>query len=274
MQSFVRTDKALPPAALLFVLTLLALGLPASGVAASARSWSAPVELAGPAGSVGAPQISLDGSGESVAVWDVGYGVQAFARAPGTRPFVSKATDVVQAAVRPVGGSYGTAQTLSNPDADAYSASDGTDAEGEAIAVWTQAQTDEASFGEKSTIEYALRPAGGSFGPAKLLSAAGAQGEEPSLAVNAAGEAVAVWLGAKGTEIQYATRGPGGTFGAPQTFAPTGSASPDDPHAALDGRGDAIIVWDEGENRARACISGRSRPRSAPARQSLDRRSS
>jgi hypothetical protein len=74
-------------------------------------------------GTATAPQIAIDSAGKAVATW---Y------RFEGT-------TDRIQAAVRPAGGSFGTAVTLSDPSVEAYEpkVGAGPNADANAAVVWT-----------------------------------------------------------------------------------------------------------------------------------------
>lgn len=242
---------------ILLIASLCAFGLQAPAAGAAERSWSSPAALSGHANAAGFPQVSLAEDGDAISIWNIGYGVEGAARAPGVRPLLSKAHEVVQTAIRPDGGSYGAAQTLSDTESNAYSAGIGTAADGEAIAVWTQDQEPETTPGERSEIEYAIRPAGaGAFGTAKVLSVAGVAGEGASIAMNPAGEAIVVWLGAEDTEIQYATRSAGGAFGAVTSIKPGAGISVSDAYAAIDPHGDAIVSWGDDEEPSSGVFRG------------------
>jgi hypothetical protein len=74
-------------------------------------------------GTASAPQISIDSNGKAVAVW---YRFEG-------------ATDRIQAAVRPVGGTFGAAVTLSDPSIEAFEPQvvAGPNADANAAVVWT-----------------------------------------------------------------------------------------------------------------------------------------
>jgi hypothetical protein len=88
------------------------------------------------------------------------------------------------------------------------------------------------------------RSAGGTFSSPQALSDLGAYAEQPDVAVDAHGNATAVWLSAVGAErrVQAAYRPAGGSFGAIQTLSQAG-AEADDPRVSIDGQGDAVAVW-------------------------------
>ncbi|HEX6229975.1 MAG TPA: hypothetical protein VFZ41_11005, partial [Solirubrobacterales bacterium] len=84
----------------------------------------------------------------------------------------------------------------------------GVDSAGNAVAVWSR------SNGSHTIIQAAVRPAGGTWGPVADLSAAGRDATEPQLAVDPAGNAVAIWSRSNGshTIIQAAGRSAGGPW--------------------------------------------------------------
>ena len=157
-------------------------------------------------------------------------------------PLLSKATFVVQASIRPAGGTYGSPQTLSEPSTNAFSGGIASDGAGEAIAIWTQDQEP-----EKPVVRYAVRAPAGTFAPAQSLSLPGVASEQPAVTMNAGGEAVAVRLETDGTEFQYALRPAGGSFGTPVTVKAAAGSTVDALQPVLDAQGDLILSWDEEE---------------------------
>ena len=85
------------------------------------------------------------------------------------------------------------------------------DAAGDAVAVWDR------SNGANTIVQAAARPAGGSFGAPVDLSVAGGNALVPQVAIDPAGDAVAVWTRFNGSNVivQAAARPAGGSFGAP-----------------------------------------------------------
>jgi hypothetical protein len=124
----------------------------------------------------------------------------------------------IQAKFRPAGGAYGAAQTLSASGRDASEPQVAFDPSGNAIAVWTRFD------GAVTRIESAFRPAGGSFGAATPISAAGQNASAPRLSIDASGRAVAVWERSDGTSlrIEAAVRPPGGAFNAAEVLSEAG----------------------------------------------------
>jgi hypothetical protein len=128
------------------------------------------------------PQVAFDPSGNAVAVWSRFDGAKSR----------------VQAAIRPAGGSFGTAQTLSLAGQSATNPQVSMDQSGDAVAVW------ERSDGTNLRIETSIRPAGGSFGAVTVLSAAGQDAYEPKVGAgpNIDDNAVAVWTRSDGTKLR------------------------------------------------------------------------
>jgi PKD domain len=106
------------------------------------------------------------------------------------------------------------------------------DPAGNVTAIWARHN------GSNYIVEARARPAGGPWGPVEPLGAPGAVTGSPRVAVDNAGNAVAVWKEA--TAIKAAVRPAGGAWTSGQTLA-TGSV--DAPDVAVNARGDAIAVW-------------------------------
>ena len=125
------------------------------------------------------------------------------------------------------------------------------DPAGNALALWSR--YDGATSNPAYRIQAAYRPAGGSWGPAQTVSAAGRDAVIPQVAFDGAGGAVAVWRRYNGSVdiVQVARRGPGpgGQFGMPLDVS-LGGASASDPQLAVGtvgaAAGSAIIAWVQG----------------------------
>jgi hypothetical protein len=138
---------------------------PAGGNFGLTRDISAAAENSG------APQIAVDQAGNAVFVWST-FG----------------ATERVQARFRSAAGGLGPIQNISaeggNPDEQQVA----FDPAGNAVAVWVR---DDAAGSHR--VQAAFRPAGGSFEPAQTLSAGGQDAAAPQVAMDTAGNALAVW---------------------------------------------------------------------------------
>jgi hypothetical protein len=116
------------------------------------------------------------------------------------------------------------------------------DAAGNAIATWS------SNTGLESAVRYAIRPAGGVFGPATTLDdPAATVAQFPDIAVAPNGLAVIGWrriIGMK-AEAGYSIRPPGGTFSPPQSIAgdPGAANLNSSPEVVLDDTGAGIATW-------------------------------
>lgn len=124
------------------------------------------------------PQVAFDPAGNALAVWS---------RSNGTH-------NIVQAAFRPAGGAWQLpANDLSATGQSAFDAQVAFDAAGNAVAVWYRYN------GTHYIVQAAVRPAGGAWQAAQDLSASGQNASEQQVALDAAGNALAVWQRFNGT---------------------------------------------------------------------------
>ncbi|HMI98544.1 MAG TPA: PASTA domain-containing protein [Gaiellaceae bacterium] len=198
------------------------------------------VLLAGPAaadaGTVDNPHVALDGSGNAVAVW--------------------QSDGLVQAGVRPAGGSWGARQDIS-ARVGATDPQVALDPAGDAVVVWVR------SDGSNSRVQAATRAAGGPWGPPQDLFAVGQFGGGPQVALDAGGNAVVVWVRSDGSSpsVQATVRPAGGTWATPQDLSAAGlhAYAPD---LGVNAAGDAVVVWEssDSQNGSRAVVQGAVRP--------------
>ncbi len=139
--------------------------------ATGAGAWQAPVNLSEAGQSAEAPGVAIDASGDIVAAWE--------------RPFEGK--QVIQAASRPAGGSWGAVTRLSEPGQSAYYPRVAAGPHGEGTVVW------ERYNGTFTIVQSAVSTPGGTWtGPINLSSEI-----ENSLlggvSSDAQGNALAVW---------------------------------------------------------------------------------
>jgi hypothetical protein len=201
---------------------------------ASSGLWEAPVAISPDGGGWLRPQVAVDARGDAVAVWSYPY--------PEGSPS-AVVNDTIQAAERPAGGSGWEPAVWVSPFGKApyeqrfsLAPQVAIDSEGEAVAVWED-QAESASVFHKF-IEAAVKPPNSAtWGSPVVLAEAGRQ---PQVAMDASGDAVAVWPG------------PGGLYSATlsassSTWQPPVSVSAneaEDPHVAIDSLGDAVVAWE------------------------------
>lgn len=125
------------------------------------------------------PQGALDAAGNATVTW------------VGEDPASKK--QVVLEADRPAGGAFASPQSVSDPSLETgpngpQSPVVGSSPNGETLIAWVR-------YPEPSRVEAAARPPGGIFGPQQPISPDGKSGtvEEPKLAFDDAGDAVAAW---------------------------------------------------------------------------------
>jgi hypothetical protein len=176
---------------------------------ADGQNWSAPVTL-GPGVT---PSVAIAPDGRAVIAWE------------GTANNV----DTVQASVRPPGGQWSPAVTLTGDSGHPVVAMDGS---GNAIAAWAAAA---------GPIETASLPAGGTWTAVTTLAT---RGQAVDLAVNAAGSAIITW-GTRTATVAASGTVQGG-FAAPVTIGfpppyPVGHT-----RVVLNGLGDAAAAWTNG----------------------------
>lgn len=202
---------------------------------ASSGLWQTPVAISPEGGGSLRPQVAVDARGDAVAVWSYPY--------PEGSPS-AVVNDTIQAAVRPaVAGEWEPAAWVSElgkaPDKNRFSKAPhvAIDAEGEAVTVWEDQASESASV-VHNLIEAAVKPPNSpTWGPPVVLAEAGRQSR---VAMDARGDAVAVWLG------------PGGLYSAAlpassstwQPAVPVSTTEAEHPHVGMDSLGDAVVAWE------------------------------
>jgi PKD domain-containing protein len=223
-------------AAMLVVALLLAV---APG--ARAAAWLPPTDLSAPQSTVpcGTFCVQPGAGGVDVAVDAAGNAVAAWTRRDDLN------NQVVQAAFRPAGGSFGPPVDLGTTsggyfvtDLDGPLADVAMDGAGNATVVWAH------PAGANSTVQVATRPAGGSFGPAVDLSAPSTSVANARIVTSRSGHTVVAWARNDGTNtiIEVTSRPPGGGFGPAQPLSVTGQNA-DAAAVAVNEAGAAVVAW-------------------------------
>ena len=112
------------------------------------------------------------------------------------------------------------------------------DSQGDSVAVWQRHD------GGKWIIEAATRPAGGDWQPPVEISTGSHGAENPAVAIDPQGEAVAVWWRYNGAQdiIEAATLPAGGAWQPPVEISPEGQSALE-PEVTFDLQGNAVAVW-------------------------------
>src|SRR5919204_85381 len=180
-------------------LVVLVLALALTAVAAAAPpTWLAAQDLAGGPSASPPPQVATDAAGDAFAVWE-GYDATSLSSIiqAATRPAAGDAVAawvgsdgsnfVIQGAVRPAGEAWDSAHNLSAAGQDALQPRVALDQAGDAAAVWVRFN------GSNYIAQAAGHPAGGSWGSPESVSAGGTDAAHPQVALDSAGNAVALW---------------------------------------------------------------------------------
>jgi hypothetical protein len=237
-------------------------------------AFGAPVAISDSAQVAESPQVAMDPQGNAVAVWDLYDGTTSRAQTafrpaggsfdtataldPGFTGGNSEAVAIdasgaavavwarttsstdteIEASQRPAGGTFGTPVSLSGAGR-AFDPDVALDGAGNAVAVWQRA------LSPGFAAEAGSLSAAGAIGPLHTLSASGTSGENPRVASDAAGDAVAAWLISDGSgngKAEYATAAPGAAFG-PEVDADTSAGGFGSADVAESPSGAAIVVW-------------------------------
>lgn len=212
-------------------------GIVKSAARRAGGSWSAPQKLFDDAGNRYGSQIAVDPVGNMTAVWHRREG-RAF---------------VVQSASRPAGGSWSPPVNLSK--AGAFAPLVAVDPEGEVTAVWLL----EREEGNRSVVQSASRPPGGSWSAPVNLSPVKQAARSPQVALDPQGGATAVWEEESSGAIQSASRSAEGSWSAPVKLSAAGERALE-PQVGVDSQGNATAVWERYNSPEDTLIQSASRP--------------
>ena len=195
--------------------------------------WQGALPLSAAGRDAEAPQVAVDPSGDAVAVWS---------RHDGSR-------DIVQAARRR-GGAWEETRDLSLPGQNAVEPQVDLDPAGDAVAVWSRFD------GVRNVVQAAVAIGGGLWAPAVTLSIAGQSGEEPRVAIDSDGDAVAVWTRRifPSDTIQASSIHVGGAW-LPAVTLSTAGEDAEEPRVSTDPLGNAVAVWSRTDSTPRVIQS-------------------
>ncbi len=187
-------------------------------------------------GSAYSPQISVDNSGNAIAVWE---------------QFSGPSYDIY--ASRFVAGSgWGTAEVIETGTGSAYSPQVGFDSSGNAIAVWQQ------YTGSIRDI-YASRYVDGiGWGTAEVIETITGDSYSPQISFDSSGNAIAVWEQSSGSaDLIYANRYAAGIGWGTAEVIETGTENAYSPQISVNSSGNAIAVWEQYSGSADLIYSNR-----------------
>jgi hypothetical protein len=146
---------------------------------------------------------------------------------------------IVQARVRPAGGTWGPVADLSATGQDANGPRIALDGQGTAHAIWSR------SNGSRTIAQVSAKPAGGGWSAAQSLSGPGFNAGNTQIAVSPAGDAVVAWTrGTTPTSAQAATRPAGGAWSTIHDLSVAGRTAAE-PQVGIDAAGNATVLWGE-----------------------------
>ncbi|HEX9966677.1 MAG TPA: hypothetical protein VGB06_01895, partial [Solirubrobacterales bacterium] len=187
--------------------------------------WSEPEVVSLPGEEGQRSLVKIDAAGNAIAVWITGDSSTGF---------------VVRSAVRPPGGEWSDPEDVSDSIAEAVTPRLALDASTETVAIWT------AFVSGARVVQGAVRGTDGEWSEPDDLSTAGefvTPLEAPGVAIDAAGNAIAVWkLVSPDEVVQAAVRPAGGAWGAPDDLSGAGQDA-GQPAVAMNDAGLAVAVW-------------------------------
>lgn len=196
----------------------------------STTTWTAADTLSTAGQDAISPQVLVEPSGKTTAVW---------ARSDGEAKRIQARTRLPA-----LGWAASLIVNLSEAGQEADFPQLAVDAAGNATAVWSR------SDGSHGRIQASTRPFGGAWSAVPdTLSVAGQIARDPQVAVDAAGNATAVWARFDGADyrVQSSRRPVDGAWPSPLTLSLVGEPAIE-PQLAVDAAGDVTTVWDRSDS--------------------------
>jgi hypothetical protein len=207
--------------ALAFALLLCA----ALAARADAGAWGTPYDLSAAGARAEIVTVGADAAGDQFAAWQYKLGSEW----------------VVQAATRPVGESWSAPVDVSALQGEEPRPSLAVNSAGEAVIGWSQ------SDGSHVLIEVARGDVANAWTTPEPISSSATNSYEPSVGIDAAGEAFAAWrqfLGSNyGAAVSFEEAG---GWSAPEVLS-NPSDSNESPTLAVSPGGDALVGWERSE---------------------------
>jgi hypothetical protein len=218
--------------------------------------WNAsPLTASDGSGASYEQKVVFDPSGNALAVWTQNEGTQQISS--------------IRSSLCPPGGSWSAAVSLETGDGTAFEPQIAIDPNGNALSVWTQ------YAGGHARIWSNRYTGGGGWSAAALIETSDGDAAQPQIAIDASGNALAVWqlYDGKSFQIRWNRYTPGSGWGtaAPLEIGAAGAAFA--PQIAIDRGGNALAVWrdfDGTNSQVRAARYRASSGWSTPARISSD----
>ena len=191
---------------------------------ASGGEWSEPQNVSAPGQDAYHAQLAMGRGGSAVAVWS---------RSDGAR-------NVIQAAALPAGGAWGKPADLSDAANVTRNPHVAVGGDGAAVAVW------ERSDGDYSIIQASVLTPGGAWSVPQQLSVPGGNATSARIAMDDAGDALAIWRWYDGLNwILAASYRPAGHDWQRVRQVSVSGFSAGPPGLAMNGSGRAVAIWTE-----------------------------
>ncbi len=192
------------------------------------------------AGDASEPQVAVDASGNAVAVWEQSDGTRSNIWSNGYA----------------LNGDWGTARLIETNNAgNASEPQVAVDPSGNAVVVWQQFD------GTQYSVWFNRYTSAGWGVAERIESDVGTYEPEPQVAVDANGNAVAVWYQLGNTHHIWSKRyTPSGGWGTAESIDHSGTANAGGPRVAVDPGGHAVSVWRQTDTSGRSIWSNRYTP--------------
>ena len=192
------------------------------------QGWSTPTLIESNPGFASFPHVGFDDSGNAMVVW-----YQAFGAPNGRHIWANRYV---------VGTGWRTPTRIDSSDRNGQGPALAVNGNGNAVAVWHQ--WDDA--GVAISIWANEYVAGQGWGTATLIETDSGAADNPDVAIDSGGNAIAVWRQFDGTaDSIYANRYLAGQGWGTPTPIETGINGADIPRVAIDGNGNAIAIWQQ-----------------------------
>lgn len=170
--------------------------MPASAVRSPGGPWTPAGDLgtaaqAASGGAVPFPRVAVAADGTATAVWIGG----------------TAASGTVHSATRPSGGTWSSPVTLAGPGPDLFRTRIAVNGRGDAVAIWAIRPAPPQD--DRVVVQARHRPAGGDWAPTETVhSQPGITSVEPDVAIDASGNAVAIWVDSATQRQAFLSRRP------------------------------------------------------------------
>ena len=173
------------------------------------------------------PRIAVDTAGNALAVWEKRVGISR---------------DILASRYEASTSTWDAARVIS-ADLGGLAPQIAFDGSGNAIAIWEMLDTANANGGYKIMSDRYVAGSGWNVQGLPTTIATGSAGNGPRLAVDAAGNAMAVWVQRDATtDSIFSSRYAGGSWGAP-ALVETSANWAAQPSVAMAANGNAVVVW-------------------------------